>query len=136
MDFGSILDKWEKKSSQNVVKDKDKEIILSGDKEGKKERRSRLLKKKPDAVIDLHGLTQEEAWISLDVFFGNSLKTGFEKIQVIHGKGDPPNNEAVLRLLTKRFIENCRFAGESAYCSAKEGGTGATWVILKNHLSR
>ena len=136
MDFGTILDEWEKRSEKKPVLDKDKEVTLKETKENKKDRRSRLLKKRPDAVIDLHGLTQDEAWISLDLFFRNSLKMGFEKVQIIHGKGDPPNNEAVLRLLSRRFIENCNFAGESAYCSAKEGGSGATWVIIKNHLSR
>ena len=136
MDFGTILDEWEKRSEKKPVLDKDKEVTLKETKENKKDRRSRLLKKRPDAVIDLHGLTQDEAWVSLDNFFNNSIKMGFEKVQIIHGKGDPPNNEAVLRLLSRRFIENCHFAGESAYCSAKEGGSGATWVIIKNYLSR
>ena len=129
MDFGAILDKWEKQTPGNVVYDKDAIDIALREKNNL--RRSRLLRKKPEAYIDLHGLKRDEAWRNLEIFFEDSRSKGYEKIQVIHGKGSHPHNEAVLRELSRRFIETCSFAGESGYCSAREGGTGATWVILK-----
>jgi DNA-nicking Smr family endonuclease len=94
-------------------------------------RRRRLLQKKPDAVIDLHGLTQAEAWNALDNFFEDSRQHGFEKLCIIHGKGNHSDGNAVLKQLTRRFIECCPFAGESGHGNAASGGSGATWVILK-----
>ena len=94
-------------------------------------RRRRLLQKAPDAVIDLHGLTQAEAWNALDSFFENSRQQGFEKLCIIHGKGNHSDGDAVLKQLARRFIEHCPFAGESGHGNAASGGSGATWVILK-----
>ena len=133
MDFGVILDKWEKQGAGNQIFYKDREADSSSIpvRGRKSERRSRLLKKKPDAYLDLHGLNRDEAWSKLETFFENSYETGFEKIQIIHGKGNHSQKEAALRELCRTFIENCPFAGESGFCPAREGGNGATWVILK-----
>ena len=135
MNFGAILDKWEKQTSGNKVYDKDAGSTADAARGRKTNgaRRSRLLRKKPDAFIDLHGLNRDEAWKSLEMFFENSRDNGLEKVQIIHGKGSHSNgaNESALRELSRLFIENCSFAGESGHCSAREGGSGATWVILK-----
>ena len=134
MNFGDILNKWEKKNPGNSVYKEDSGIPedseASGETNNPGERRSRLLRKKPDAAIDLHGLDQDEAYTALETFFDNSRRNGYEKVLVIHGKGNH-QGEGVLRLLSRRFIESCPFAGESGYSHAKDGGSGATWVILK-----
>ena len=165
MDFVDILEKWEKQAAR-VRGEKGEAPSLNGkpetidvyDKDAASEkeensggasfrgqRRHRLLRKKPDDSIDLHGLTRDEAWAALETFFENSRRNGCEKLLIIHGKGnhqsrppaDVPLNEdlrlgeAALRDLSRRFIELCPFAGESGHSSAREGGTGATWVILK-----
>ena len=132
MDFGDILDKWEKQASGAVVGKKEEENPAPSSHPGR--RRYILLRKKPDAVIDLHGMTGDEAWTSLDVFFENSRRMEFEKILVIHGKGNHAQNEGVLGEITRRFIERCSFAGESGYSGARDGGTGATWVFLKSQV--
>lgn len=141
MNFGDILDKWEKTTPKNPAYDKEalvrREENYSGAVLGK--RRSRLLRKSPDASIDLHGLTRDEAWLALENFFQTSLKQGCEKVLVIHGKGnhnaavpgETARSEGALRELSRTFIETCTFAGESGYSSARDGGSGATWVILK-----
>ena len=131
MDFGAILDKWEKQTPANAVCYKD--IEESGKRNVSAERRRRLLRKKPDASIDLHGLTGDEAWTALETFFEDSRTRGFEKVLIIHGKGSHwiGGNEGVLRDISRRFIEFCSFAGESGHSSARDGGSGATWVILK-----
>ena len=135
MDFGAILDKWEKKTPVNAVYHKD--IEESGEKNVLGERRSRLLRKKPDACIDLHGLTSDEAWTALETFFEDSRSKGFEKVLIIHGKGNhiSNGNEGALKLLSRRFVEHCSFAGESGQNTARDGGSGATWVILKDGIS-
>ncbi|MCL2557055.1 MAG: Smr/MutS family protein [Treponema sp.] len=145
MDFGAILDKWERQGSvlkDGVLKDgvpKDglpKDGGRTGDALGAKavaqDRRRRLKNKRPDAQIDLHGKTKEQAWLALDAFFRESARMGHEKLQVIHGKGNNSSGEAALRRLAMDFIERCPFAGESGYEDARSGGTGATWVLLKD----
>jgi len=146
VDFGDILKKWERQnekkgehpSAENdavfLQKKNECDALLGNTFRG--ERRYRLLHKKPDALIDLHGLTRDEAWTALENFFENSRRQGLEKLLVVHGKGSHGggnlrSGEAALRDLSRQFIETCSFAGESGYSSAREGGTGATWVILK-----
>ena len=142
MDFGKILDKWEsgkprtsRKSvmetwlKNNGVPDKDadeKETFAPG------EKRALLSRKKPDDIIDIHGLTGEKARISLENFFSNAKSRGFNKLRIIHGKGNHSKGEAVLKTTVKNFIEQCGFAGESGYENSANGGTGATWVLLKD----
>jgi len=92
-------------------------------------RRRQLRNKKPDDSIDIHGLTYEEAWIALNNFFQKSKRNGFEKILIIHGKGNHSRDKAVLKHCVRDFIEKCPFAGESG--QSDTGGTGATWVLLK-----
>jgi DNA-nicking Smr family endonuclease len=95
------------------------------------ERRRRLLARKSDAEIDLHGLSQDEAWASLESFFAYAKRQGFLKVSVIHGKGNHSAGESVLKRTVREFIERCPFAGESGHRDSRSGGKGATWVLLK-----
>jgi DNA-nicking Smr family endonuclease len=124
--FGDILDKW---ISVNGIQNKDVEEKDRQD--GAQEKRRRLRNKKPDAELDIHGKTRDEAWQELDVFFNNAREKGFEKILVVHGKGNHSQGEAVLKRVVMDFIERCPFAGESGRGKAASGGEGATWVLLK-----
>ncbi|MDR2923917.1 MAG: Smr/MutS family protein [Treponema sp.] len=126
MNFEDILNKWEK---NNRIYDKDREA--EGERISPQEKRSRLKNKKPDAELDIHGLTRVEAWQALDAFFDASKGKGLEKILIIHGKGNHSAGEAVLKRIVMEFIEHCPFAGESGKGKAAAGGEGATWVLLK-----
>ncbi|GHV60822.1 DNA mismatch repair protein MutS [Spirochaetia bacterium] len=95
------------------------------------EKRRRLLLRKPDAAIDLHGLTRDEAWIALDAFFDDAKRRGFLKLAIIHGKGNHSQGGAILKHTVREFIERCPFAGESGFGDAASGGSGTTWVLLK-----
>jgi DNA-nicking Smr family endonuclease len=124
--FGDILDKW---SSVHGIEDKDvddKDKPVSA-----QEKRRRLRNKKPDAELDIHGKTRDEAWQELETFFGDAKEKGFEKIIIIHGKGNHSAGESVLKRVVMDFIERCPFAGESGKGKAAAGGEGATWVLLK-----
>jgi len=124
--FGDILDKW---ISVNGIQDKD---VENRDKQiSAQEKRRRLRNKKPDAELDIHGKTRDEAWQELDAFFGDAKEKGFEKIMVIHGKGNHSAGESVLKRVVMEYIERCPFAGESGRGKAAAGGEGATWVLLK-----
>jgi DNA-nicking Smr family endonuclease len=127
VDFGEILDRWDR--SRGGVYHKKEEETLS---ESPAEKRRRLLRKKSDARIDLHGLTRDEAWDALESFFALSRSRGLEKVLIIHGKGNHrPSSAAVLKKTVQEFIDRCPAAGESGYSGAREGGTGSTWVLLK-----
>jgi DNA-nicking Smr family endonuclease len=128
MDFGDILEKWHG-TGASPVQDKDAEAAAAG--ESAARRRKRLLSKRPDAVIDLHGLGRDEAWSSLESFFQNARREGFEKLRVVHGKGNHGDGEGILRRSAKEFIEHCPYAGESGYEKTAAGGNGATWVLLR-----
>jgi DNA-nicking Smr family endonuclease len=91
--------------------------------------RKRLHARRPDAVIDLHGLTRDQAWTALEDFFERGRRQGFTKLALIHGKGNHSQGEAVLKRTVREFIEHCPFAGESGQGSP--GGAGVTWVLLK-----
>ncbi len=93
--------------------------------------REALHRKRPDASIDLHGLTQQEAWTRLDAFVTECVKRKLEKILIIHGKGNHSSEEPVLINMVRSFIEADSRLGESGHPGAKDGGRGATWVILK-----
>jgi len=141
MDFGDILKKWENGQSgtsqknamdewlsKNKVYDKD---AHTQNESGKGENRRRLLREKPDDILDIHGLTREKAWLSLEQFFSNAKDCGYEKLRIIHGKGNRSHGEAVLGNTVRKFIEECPFAGESGTEKSPNGGSGATWVLLK-----
>ena len=137
MNFGEILDTWEKQNAGDRAYRDAAAFKETGPGRGKLtgERRSRLLRKKPDAEIDLHGLNREDAWMALESFFENSRAWDFEKVLIIHGKGNH-GTDGVLRGLVKRFIESCPYAGESGFNPTRKGGTGSTWVILKGTNAR
>jgi DNA-nicking Smr family endonuclease len=155
MDFGDILDQWDRHTGRSPggkaapagrvrqkadplgawlrvhdVIDKDAEPPAAHSERG--ERRRRLLSKKPDAVLDLHGQTTDEARISLDGFFRLSRQQGLEKLLIVHGKGNHSRGEAALKRVVRDYIERCAFAGESGQAAGGEGGSGATWVLLKD----
>jgi DNA-nicking Smr family endonuclease len=161
MNFGDILDQWERQNSglsggkkagagkalsepdlpqkanpldvwlrRNGVWDKDaaeEDSVRNG-----AVRRHRLRHKRPDAEIDIHGLTRVEAREALERFFNAARDKGLEKLLIIHGKGNHSPHEAVLKRSAREFIESCPFAGESGQAKTEAGGTGATWVLLKN----
>ncbi len=169
MDFGDILDEWEretakphgKKSHKAALRREsenretgpsanetrvnpmdawlrrygveDKDSAGTGEAEGESPaaRRRRLRAAKPDAVIDLHGCTRDDAWARLVAFFADARRRGFQKILIIHGKGSHSAEDPVLGPLVRLFIERNPHAGESGHSSRDSGGTGSTWVILK-----
>jgi len=167
MDFGNILDKWEKQggsaksdatgdaksdtAGDGLSPEKkinpmdawlrttgvyDKDAADSGRQHSAQEKRRRLRNKKPEAQLDIHGQTRDEAWLSLESFFAESRGKGLEKILIIHGKGNHSAGEAVLKRTMMEFIEHCPYAGESGKGKASTGGEGATWVLLKETEKR
>ena len=95
--------------------------------------RNYLINMKPEARLDLHGLHQDEAEQKLDYFITDCQRRGIKKVIIIHGKGiHTTGTDPVLGELVRKFVERDRRCGMSAHPKTKqEGGTGATWIILK-----
>lgn len=96
------------------------------------ERPSFLRSLKPQAQVDLHNLTQDEARRRLAVFVADCRARGLKKVLIIHGKGNHTHDgEPVLGKLVRHFIEADERLGEWGHPDRAGGGSGATWVILK-----
>jgi len=125
MDPNKILEKW---LMDNKVQNKDADAS-NAQRHG--DNRRRLHHAHPDDTLDIHGLTAENAQVSLDAFFNKAKGLNYQKLRIIHGKGNHSQGDAVLGRAVRDFIEKCPFAGESGHEKAINGGTGATWVLLK-----
>lgn len=143
MDFSAILDEWDRRNGPaggDAGTGRDR--YAGGDSESENEktaaanRRRRLLRKVPDAELDLHGFSRQNAWTALENFFRAAKEQGLEKLQIIHGKGNHEGSGGALKDMTREFIEECPFAGESGYSFGNSGGSGATWVLLKKTNAR
>jgi len=113
------------------LEDKDAALEQESDAETPAARRRRLHAMKCEAVLDLHGLTREEAWIRLETFIADSVRRGLSKVLVIHGKGSHSDSDPVLKQMVRSFIEQNSHAGESGPGGKTDGGSGSTWILLK-----
>ena len=91
---------------------------------------------RPEARLDLHGQTREEALRAVDRFVLRSRADGHRAVLVIHGRGQ--NSEAgepVLRPALQEWLASAAAAraGVMAFAPAppRAGGTGATVVLLR-----
>ncbi len=113
------------------VTDKDKEAEVY-EQRTRMESREYLRTMRPEARIDLHGLTKDEAWDKLNYFVTDCVNRGLKKILIVHGKGNHSHgSDPVLGPMVRTFIERNPHLGTSGHPDHTQGGTGATWVILK-----
>jgi DNA-nicking Smr family endonuclease len=101
------------------------------DLQSKARRRARLLSMAPQAALDLHGYTSEEAAKEIRSFIKRSYEEGLEKVVIIHGKGHHSPGGGVLSKITAECVSKHPFAGENGLSIGKEGGRGSRWVILR-----
>ncbi len=85
-----------------------------------------------EARLDLHGMTQTEAFAALDKFIAAQAKAGRRTLLVITGKGR--GNEGVLKTNFPLWLAN--LAASAAIlnfrpAALKHGGSGAFYVILR-----
>lgn len=112
--------------------DKDAEL----DREAEEERlsgseRERLERQRPEASVDLHGMTEDDAMDRLRLFLDDSRRRGCRKVLIIHGKGNHSEGDPVLKRAVARFLERYPGAGRSGKAGKEQGGNGATWLILR-----
>jgi len=89
-----------------------------------------------EARLDLHGMTTEEARQALSRFIENQTQNQKRCLLIIHGKGGHQSSSPVIKNLVNRWLP--QFEQVLAYHSAlaKDGGTGALYVLLKKNPLR
>ena len=112
----------------------DKDKVIEQYQQNQKLQSHDYIKNMPvDAYLDLHGLTRDEAWSRLEAFTSDCIRRGMKKIMFIHGKGNhSSSNDPVLGELVRLFIEKNKMLGTSGHPNRTQGGSGATWVMIKN----
>jgi DNA-nicking Smr family endonuclease len=101
------------------------------DHQARAEVRRAMRARRPDITVDLHGMTQDEAWHRLNLTFAEAARWSWRKVLVVHGKGHHSDGEAVLKRVVRQFVEGCPIAGEHGQADPSSGGAGATWVIIR-----
>lgn len=117
--------------NRHGVMDKDK-ITEEAERNEKLNNLDYLKSLAPEATIDLHQLTREEAWSRLSGFVTDCHRRGMRKILIIHGKGiHSTGSDPVLGQMVRMFIEHDKRLGLSGHPDKNHGGNGATWVLIR-----
>ncbi|MBN1834885.1 MAG: Smr/MutS family protein [Spirochaetales bacterium] len=135
MDFGKILEQWERQEGQGAA-GMAGTVGPGHGREDQETRRvptryQRLRKLPHQAEVDLHGLTAVEAELALERFLRDAAARGLGKVLIIHGKGNHTDGRPVLEKVVKAWLERSPRAGAFGPAERRHGGSGATWVILK-----
>ena len=86
-----------------------------------------------DAVIDLHGKTEVQAYESIKNFIKECFFNNFKSIMIITGKG--PNSKGKLKLKTPIWLKSedlSKYVVGFETMPHDKGGEGALFVQLKN----
>ena len=101
-----------------------------------KPRRLKQLEKgmlKPAEVLDLHGLTREEAVNRTGAFLGHAARQGWAAVVIVTGKGLHSQTGPVLRQAVEQLLANSpQFVLEWARAPRQYGGAGALVVFLRH----
>ncbi|MCL2519637.1 MAG: Smr/MutS family protein [Spirochaetaceae bacterium] len=82
--------------------------------------------------LDLHGDTIGSALNQLENFLQKAGREGCEKVLIVHGKGlHSPGNKAVLKEAVLEALQASPLVRKIGRASPKDGGSGATWAVLK-----
>ena len=96
-------------------------------------RRGRI---RPEARLDLHGMTQDEAHRAVAGFIATSRSDGRRCVLIITGRGRGKFGGGVLREQTPRWLNLQPTRGNIlgfAESQPKDGGAGALYVLLKKN---
>jgi DNA-nicking Smr family endonuclease len=84
-----------------------------------------------EATLDLHGLTVEQARNALINFLVECEITGKRHVTIIHGKGFRSRNKPVIKAMVNRWLQAADNVLAFHSAQAKDGGTGAVYVLLR-----
>lgn len=129
-DFSSILSNYEKKAPEKTFDEIMKE---KGEKEKKPQFTiSKLRTMLPQATLDLHGYTLDEADKAVKEFLEECQKNHLRKISIITGKGlHSEDGVGVLKDAVTKILNDSDIVSEKNSAPLSAGGSGALWIILK-----
>jgi DNA-nicking Smr family endonuclease len=133
MDFGEVLNEWERIKRERGEERRAPEDEAT-DREGgpsPAQEARRLKELRPQAALDLHGMTAREAEAAIAAFLRDASRRGLEKVLIIHGKGNHSSGAPVLRAAARQALESSRLAGRFGQASREDGGAGATWALVR-----
>ncbi len=84
--------------------------------------------------VDLHGMTQEQAFSLLLSFLGRAHANGIRYVLVITGKGSSSGGDGVLRRAVPGWLATAPFRGlvsSHDHAARHHGGTGALYLRLR-----
>lgn len=133
-EFSKLLDSYDtKKKERGEVKTFDEIIKEKGDVPEKREYTvSQLRTMMPQATLDLHGKTQQEAEDDVKRFLSECRAHKIRKISIITGKGlHSEGGVSILRDAIADLLDKDGGISERGNAPVQYGGSGAFWVILK-----
>ena len=88
----------------------------------------------PSTMLDLHGMTAQEAHAAVEDSLAMAWQGGDKLVQIIHGKGlHSPDGRGILRTSVRYWLENCRAV--LAYCELP-ANAGVVNVLLRKRILR
>ncbi|WP_025770643.1 Smr/MutS family protein [Thioalkalivibrio sp. HK1] len=104
---------------------------------GKSIKRSRSGSIPDDITIDLHGMTLFEAERRLMRFLDDAFYKGKRCVLVIHGKGHgSPDNRTTIKANIGNWLDRHHAVLDSSFAQIRDGGTGASYVLLRVSTTR
>ena len=95
----------------------------------------RRLRREGDRVrqcLDLHGLTRDQARITLQHFVASASQNGISRVRIIHGQGyGSAGGNAVLRYMARHWLTQMPQVLGFVTPNAAQGGKGAVLVLLR-----
>ena len=89
-----------------------------------------------EAKLDLHGLTQAQAYLALNQFLSRAHHYGQRCVLVITGKGTLSRGGGILRKMVPLWLNqfpNRKLILSFSYSRPVDGGTGALYILLKRN---
>jgi DNA-nicking Smr family endonuclease len=87
---------------------------------------------RPQAILDLHGSTEDQAHERLDRFVATCVEHDIRCVCIVHGKGiGSRHGTPVLKSAVRLHL--CRLQAVQAWvqCAEPDGGAGAVSVLLR-----
>lgn len=87
------------------------------------------------AVLDLHGMTVEEAMTAVENFLQQCLQEGIRVVLIIHGKGHHSHQSPILKNKLNNWLREINFVLAFSSAAPQHGSRGAMYVLLKKSIS-
>lgn len=84
-------------------------------------------------ILDLHGLTVDQARAELLEFLGECQVAGFRNVIIIHGKGFRSRDKPIIKPMVNRWLRVVDNVLAFHSAQPADGGNGAVYVLLKKN---